>query len=94
VYFYNNTAEFPENEIPLLMVISSSDGITGRTQLRPEYFVIYETLWAPDGSLAVLVQPPPGEPTFPRKGPIVLVDIAGNPIRPLVPSGYQLLWGP
>jgi hypothetical protein len=94
LYFYNNTAEVPENETPLLMVISSQDGATGRVQLRPEYFVIYEALWAPDGSLAVLVQPPPGDPSFPRKGPIVLVDIAGNPIRPLVPSGYELQWGP
>ncbi|MEJ2759084.1 MAG: hypothetical protein P8046_11440, partial [Anaerolineales bacterium] len=43
-YFYNNTPEFPDGDVPLLMVQSASDGVTDRTILRPEEWRNFEVL--------------------------------------------------
>lgn len=93
-FFYNNTPAVPEGEVPLVMVRSAVDGVTARAQLRPELFELYEALWAPEGDLAVVVQPGLGEPSWPRRGPIVLLPADGGPILPLVINGYDLRWGP
>ena len=93
-YFYNNMADFPEGETPLTLVHSAADGVSDRTQLRPETWQIYEALWAPDGSKVIAVQPPLGEQNvYPRRGPIVMIDISGSLVQPLAPSGYNLQWG-
>jgi len=94
VYFYTNTPTIPEGEVALSMVRSAADGVTDRTQLRPEAFQISDAIWAPDGSLAVVVQLPPGTLGWPLRGPVLLVPADGGPIRPLVTSGYDLRWGP
>ncbi len=94
LYFYTNTIDFPEGDQPLTLVRSGADGNSGRAAVRPESWEIYEVLWAPDGSLAITIQPAPGENDWPRHGPVVLIDTAGGPPRPLVTNAYFLLWGP
>lgn len=93
-YFFNNMADFPEADPPLTLVHSGADGASGRMQIRPESWDLYEALWAPDGSKVVAVQPPMGEQDiYPRRGPIVLIDVSGSLVQPLAPSGYNLQWG-
>jgi hypothetical protein len=94
-YFYNNTPEFPDGDVPLLMVQSASDGVTDRTILRPEEWRNFEVLWATDGSLAVVVQPDPAtDASWPRIGPILVIPANEDPVIPLGMDGYALQWGP
>ena len=94
-YFYSNTPEFPDGEVPLIMVQSDSDGATNRVLIRPEKWINYEALWAEDGSLAVAVQPVTGQsPGWPRTGPIVMIPASGDPVQPLGVNGFMLQWGP
>jgi dipeptidyl aminopeptidase/acylaminoacyl peptidase len=94
-YFYTNTPSFPDGDVPLLLVQSASDGITGRTILRPENWLNYEVLWAADGVLAVAVQPVTGEAAgWPRTGPIVVIPPSTDLVIPLGINGYHLQWGP
>jgi len=59
-FFFNNLKEIPTSgRTPLYMVRSASDGVTGRTQLRPDEFKdANEILWAPDASFAVIAYAP------------------------------------
>jgi WD40 repeat protein len=93
LYFYNNMPNFQET-VPLVLVRSGPDGVTDRVQLRSDVFEIHEALWAPDGSMVVIVQPNLGEQTWPRFGPLVLVNLDGSPVRPLVVRTRGLRWGP
>lgn len=93
-YFFANTASLPEFEIPLTLVRTGIDGVSGRIQLRPESWDAFEALWTKDGESVVVVQRPLGETPFPRRGPIVLIAVDGSPLRPLVTSGYAIQWGP
>ena len=94
-YFYTNTPSFPTGDVPLLMVNSASDGVSGRTILRLENWLNYEVLWAENGTLALAVQPITGEDAgWPRTGPIVLIPPSEDPVIPLGINGYQLQWGP
>ncbi|HEX2696803.1 MAG TPA: hypothetical protein VHM28_03795 [Anaerolineales bacterium] len=58
--FFNNLTEIPTtNRPPLFMVRSASDGVTDRTQLRPDALKdANEILWAPDASFAIVAYPP------------------------------------
>lgn len=94
-YFFSHvTSAFSGGNVPLQMVRSGPDGVTGRTALRPESFVLIEALWAPDASLAVVDQLPPGDLYIPD-GPLALVHADGRPIVPLpVAAARHLRWGP
>ena len=94
VYLYGSSAIYPDQPVPLSLVRSAGDGISGRTQLRPESLDIYELIWGPSGRMMAAVQAPLGEPGWPLSGPVILIDIEGNPIRPLATSGYHIQWGP
>lgn len=94
MYFFNNTPEIPDGDVPLTLVRTASDGVTGRAQVRPEKWVFYEVLWAADGSFFVAVEPYITESAYPQTGTIVLYDTAGGPPVPLVKDGYKLKWGP
>lgn len=93
-YFFTNIAGFPESGIGLTVVRAGNDGVSGRTLLRQETWDLYEVLWAPDGSLFVAIQPYYEDTSMPRDGTIILVDVLGEPVRPLVVNGYKLRWGP
>lgn len=93
-YFYTSTAEFPLSEPPLTLVQSTLENLADRTQLRAESWVLYEALWSPDGSLVVAVEPYAAEAVALAEGPVILIDTAGAPVRPLLPAGFNLQWGP
>lgn len=93
-YFYANTPEDTLDELPLTLVRSEKDGVTGRVQLRSENWSLYEALWAEDGSVVVAVEPYITDTTNRFESPIILIDATGGQIIPLVPAGYNLQWGP
>lgn len=89
-YFYASSAGLPEGDLPLYMVQSASDGSSGRGQLRSDAFSIREALWAPDGSLALIVQ----TAVEGLHGPLVLAFADERLQQVLVDFGYALRWGP
>ncbi len=93
-YFFASAAAIPSGSVPLSLVRSAADGVTNRTQLRPETFLLYEALWYSDGSAVVVVQQAQGASTTPRVGAIVLIPTNSGLATPLAASGYQLKWGP
>lgn len=88
-YFYASAAEVPESDLPLFLVSSAADGHSGRSQLRSDAFSLRQALWAPDGSLALVVQAATG-----GTGPVVLAYADERPLQVLVDTGYLLRWGP
>lgn len=56
IFFYVNEHFSPDTGIPLTMVHSDPGGST-LEEVRPETFQIIEVLWAPDGSMAIILQP-------------------------------------
>jgi len=94
-YFFSHlTSALPGGSVPLQMVRSAADGVTGRTVLRPESFLLIEALWAADASLAVVDQMPSAG-TYVPDGALSLVYADRRPILPLpVPAAHGLRWGP
>ncbi|MEX1247040.1 MAG: hypothetical protein WEA61_01040 [Anaerolineales bacterium] len=91
-YFYASTAEIPEGDVPLYMVRSSGDGVSGRTQLRSDAFSnIAEALWAEDGALALVVQ---ARLDGGLGGSVVLAFSDGRQLQLLLDSAFQIRWGP
>jgi len=95
-YFFTNTVAPPIGTPPLTLVRSANDGVSERVQIRQESWEPHEALWAPDGSLVVLVEPYAQQAQPPLDGTIILIDALHDdePVRPLVVNGYQLRWGP
>jgi hypothetical protein len=96
LYFFHYSlpqAEDIANRVPLYMVRSGTDGVTGRTNLYPEPFEnINEILWAPDASFAVLAIAPVENVFQGGKAEIYYAD--GSPSVPLVPFAQDMRWGP
>jgi hypothetical protein len=79
----------------LALVRSAPDGVTNRTVLRNENFVMMnEALWAPDASF-VIVSSLPGRDWNVEYGVLELYDTKGqnDPVW-LASSGQQMKWGP
>jgi Tol biopolymer transport system component len=91
-FFYVNQGNFsPEVGIPLAMVRSEPDG-SSLAPLRSEEFHIAEALWAPDGSLAVIVGRA-GEGSW----QVMLARSDRSPLQVLIEAGKgirNLTWGP
>lgn len=97
LYFFHNTlteeAEDMVSRVPLYMVHSAPDGITGRTKLYPDPFEgINEILWAPDVSFAILAVAPVENIYQGGKAEIHYTD--GSASVPLVPFAQDMRWGP
>ena len=96
LYFFHNSlpqAEDMLNRMPLYMVRSGTDGVTGREKLYPELFEnINEILWAPDASFAILAIAPIENIFQGGKAEIYYTD--GRPSVPLVPFAQDMRWGP
>jgi Tol biopolymer transport system component len=88
--FFHGERFSPEEGIPLVMVRSRGDG-SDRIQVRSEDFRIAEALWAPDGSLAVILQ-------YSEDGDrqVVLARAGGSPLQVLLDGEriWGLVWGP
>jgi hypothetical protein len=92
-FFFNNLTTSPTLHSPLYMVRSESDGVTGRTQLRPEAFEnINEILWSPDASLAILAVG--ASPDVYAGGQATMVYSDGRPVSILSDYAVRMRWGP
>ncbi len=93
LYFFANTPDFPNGDVPLTLVRAPQSDINARTILRPETWLLRDLLWARDGRLAIGVQMDPGSTNYPY-GTLVLIYADGSPVRPLASSAYSPQWGP
>jgi hypothetical protein len=95
-YFYSNQLGTPEtgNRSPLQLVRSAADGVTNRTVVIPDSFLLLnEALWAPDASLVIVATAPIAEVY--QGGLIELYYTDGKtPMVSLLPFGQSFKWGP
>jgi hypothetical protein len=94
LYFFYASVPNTEGFIdrpPLQLVRSASDGVTGRTVLRPETFPnMWEALWAPDASFVIVTL---SDDNFQgRAAQLIYTD--GSPALPLLSFAQDLKWGP
>lgn len=94
IYFFANLPDLPSSSIAAKMVHSDADGVSGREPLHPETYYLNEALWRADSSLAAVVEPAPGDPVWPARGPVVLLYTDSRPAQPVNAAGYLLRWGP
>jgi hypothetical protein len=94
-FFFTLQNAFPEGDLPLAMYRSEPDGVTGRTPLRSDGFIIGEVLWAADGSGAVIVDWTAAAATniHPRTGQLLFLKADNSPAVRLVYNGTMLRWG-
>ena len=96
LYFFFASRPAPDgyaDHVPLLIVRSTLDGVTGRTVLRPETFErLNEALWAPDASFVIVAKAP--SDTVYAGGALELYSTDGSSMLSLLPFGQQLKWGP
>jgi hypothetical protein len=93
-FFFSNLPQIPtSSHTPLYLVRSDTDGTTGRTQLKPDAFpMLNEVLWAPDASLAVVVQGPTDDVNVGGVAELVYPD--ERPGVHLLDFAADLHWGP
>ena len=93
-FFFNNLPQIPvASHTPLYLVRSETDGATGRTTLKPDAFpYINEVLWAPDASLAIVVQGTADDVNVGGVAEIVYPN--DKPNARLLDSAQDLHWGP
>ncbi len=93
-FFFNNLPVIPDSgHTPLYLVRSGSNGVTGRTQLKPDVFQnMNEVLWAPDASLAIVAFAPIQDVYAGGQAEIVYPDARPNVV--LVPFAQEMHWGP
>jgi WD40 repeat protein len=94
-YFFANASDTValSDRVPLQIVRSAPDGVTGRVVLRPETFeTLNEALWAPDASFVIVTR----TTTDSTAGSIVELYYtdATKSMVTLLPYGQQLQWGP
>jgi hypothetical protein len=93
VYWFANTPEKAEIEMPMKLVASGPDAIFNRTLLRPEAFSPQEALWAEQARLVVIVLASPGTAARKVGGPVLLVRWQDSSAQPLLSDAYHLQWG-
>ena len=95
LYFFYNTALNPDGvagRIPLQIVRTALDDVTGLTVLRPDTFeMMNEALWAPDASFVVVAFAPNEEVYDGGRAEIVYLDGRANVV--LTTSAQQMKWG-
>jgi hypothetical protein len=91
-FFYGSAPTYPDGDVPLVLVRSAVDGVTGRTQLLADSFVGFNDItWAPDGSLFIVTRPPAGEQW--GDGPATVYFLDGRPPVQILPVARDLHWG-
>ncbi|HEX6034672.1 MAG TPA: hypothetical protein VFY83_09575, partial [Anaerolineales bacterium] len=91
---YNNESGLFDAPV-LEMVRSAPDGVTNRTVLRDENFVLMnEVLWAPDASFAIIATAPSRD--WNQDGGVLALYYTDEQkdTVPLAPFGRQMKWGP
>ncbi|MCJ7432006.1 MAG: hypothetical protein MUO77_00820 [Anaerolineales bacterium] len=94
-YFFANQPAGQEfvSRVPVQLVRSAPDGVTGRVVLRQEPFnLMNEALWSPDGSFVIVANA--SIPDIYQGGQIEMVYVDGRPNVVLAPFAVDMLWGP
>lgn len=82
------------NRPPLQIVRSATDGVTGRTVLRPETFTsMNEALWAPDASFVIVVVAQNDQTYIGGAAQLYYTDSQKAMIS-LLPYAQNMKWGP
>jgi hypothetical protein len=93
-YFFATTDIYPDQPSPLTMTRSEPDGVTGVTALRTDAFLMYDALWDPNGSGAVIMnQDGADSSSFPFVAPLLWLPTDGSPPVSLPRQGRLLRWG-
>jgi Tol biopolymer transport system component len=96
LYYFFTTSNNPDvniDRIPLQIVRSAPNGVTGRTVIREDTFeMMNEALWSPDASSVIVVFAPFQDVYQGGRAEIVYLD--GMPNVVLASSAQQLKWGP
>jgi hypothetical protein len=96
LYYFFTTLNHPDvniDRIPLQIVRSAPNGVTGRTVMREDTFeMMNEALWSADASSVIVVYAPTQDVY--QGGQVELVYLDGRPNVVLAPSAQQLKWGP
>ncbi len=91
--FYGTATDYPDGDVPLQVVRSAADGVTGRMVLLADTFADYNAItWAPDGSLFIVTRPPAGQVW--GDGPATVYFLDGRPAVQVLPAAEDLRWGP
>ncbi|MBV6397156.1 MAG: hypothetical protein HFACDABA_02761 [Anaerolineales bacterium] len=94
-FFFANAPQSPEPpmRMPLQIVKSAPDGVTGRTVIIPTTFeTMTESLWSPDASY-VVVAIAQNDQTW-QGGQLEYIALSGYARIVLAPFGRMLKWGP
>jgi hypothetical protein len=94
-YFFTTTEDgnVDADRIPLQIVRSAPDGVTGRTVIREETFdLMNEALWLPDASSVIVVYAPAQDVYQGGQAELVYLDGRSNVV--LAPFAQQMKWGP
>ena len=92
-YFFANSTQEYNQRVPLQLVRSAPDGVTGRTVLRDQTFeMMNEALWSPDARFVIVANAPNQEAYQGGVPTIVYVD--GRPDVRLGDFAQQMEWGP
>jgi hypothetical protein len=95
-YFYANLPSGDQiiNRVPLELVRSEPDGVTGRTQIRSESFdTMNEALWAPDARF-VIVASAPTEDVYQGGIAEIYYTDGRDDVSSLLPFAMNMKWGP
>ena len=98
LYFFYATQPYAQqdeiNRVPLQLVRSAVDGVTGRTVVIPNAFnTLNEALWAPDASFVITASGPIADVY--EGGILELFYTDGQrPMISLLPFAFDLKWGP
>jgi Tol biopolymer transport system component len=87
-----NTEEFL-GRVPLQLVSSAADGVTNRTVLRPETYVMNEALWAPDANFVIIADPPIQAVNYGGIARLIYTDAQKDAVQ-LVEFAMDMKWGP
>ncbi len=91
-FFFNNLPQIPTAHTPLSLYRADTDGVKDRTQLKKDVWQsINEVLWAPDASLAVIVNG--SAPDVYTGGAALIVYPDSRPDVKLVDFAQDLHWG-
>lgn len=88
-FFYAETAGIPQGNTPLLMVNAEIGQWADPYSLREDGFHIQDALWAPDGSLAIILPNLEGQ-----SGPLILANEDGRSLQVLIDDAWNPQWGP
>jgi Tol biopolymer transport system component len=95
-YFFANQPAGDEfvSRVPLQLVRSAPDGVTGRAPVRPETFnLMNEALWAPDASFVIVASAPIQDVYSGGAAELYYTD-GQKAMIPLVPFALDMKWGP